>query len=73
MEELKVACPAACEGELELVWATVLVLAYLEKKLLELKDEWELIAMKAKNWLKKQHVPEGHNTESLLKKAKTVT
>ena len=72
MEELKVACPAACEGELELVWATVLVLAYLEKKLLELKDEWELIAMKAKNWLKKQHVPEGHSTESFLEKAKTV-
>ena len=72
LEELKAACPAACEGELELVWATVLVLGYLEKKLLELQDEWELIAMKAKNWLKKQQVPEGHNTESFMAKAKTV-
>ena len=72
MEELKAACPAACEGELELVWAAVLVLGYLEKKLLELQDEWELIAMKAKNWLKKQHFPEGHSTESFMEKAKTV-
>ena len=72
MEELKAACPAACEGELELVWATALVLGYLEKKLLELQDEWELIAMKAKNWLKKQHIPEGHSTESFMEKAKTV-
>ena len=72
LEELKAACPAACEGELELVWATVLVLGYLEKKLLELQDEWELIAMKAKNWLKKQHVPEGNSTDSFLEKAKTV-
>ena len=72
LEELKTACPAVCEGELELVWATVLVLGYLEKKLLELQDEWELIAMKAKNWLKKQHVPEGHSTDSFLEKAKTV-
>ena len=72
MEELKTACPAACEGEMELVWATVLVLGYLEKKLLELKDEWELIAMKANNWLKKQHIPEGHSKESFLEKAKTV-
>ena len=71
MEELKAACPATCEGELELVWATVLVLGYLEKKLLELQNEWELIAMKAKNWLKKQHVPEGHSTDSFLEKAKT--
>ena len=72
MEELKTACPAACEGEMELVWATVLVLGYLEKKLLELKDEWELIAMKANNWLKKQHIPEGHSKESFFEKAKTV-
>ena len=72
LEELKAVCPAGCEGELELVWATVLVLGYLEKKLLELQDEWELIAMKAKNWLKKQHVPEGHSTDSFLEKAKTV-
>ena len=72
MEELKTACPAACEGEMELVWATVLVLGYLEKKLLELKDEWELIAMKANNWLKKQRIPEGHSKESFLEKAKTV-
>ena len=72
MEELKTACPAACEGEMELVWATVLVLGYLEKKLLELKDEWELIAMKANNWLKKQRIPEGHSKKSFLEKAKTV-
>ena len=72
LEELKAACPATCEGELELVWATVLVLGYLEKKLPELQDEWELIAMKAKNWLKKQHVPEGHSADSFLEKAKTV-
>ena len=72
MEELKAACPAACEGELELVWATALVLGYLEKKLLKQQDEWELIATKAKNWLKKQHIPEGHSTESFMEKAKTV-
>ena len=73
VEQLKTACPASpCEGDVELVWATALALCYLEKRHAKRKDEWELLAVKASEWLA-QHVPEGHTSEVFREKAdKTV-
>ena len=72
MEQLKTACPASpCEGDVELVWATALVLCYLEKRHQERKDEWELLAAKASEWLA-QHVPEGFTPEVFQERAQTV-
>ena len=61
-QELGKACPVDLKGSPTLVgvvWATVLVLAILEKKCKGQRDEWELIAMKANKWLKKQVLPGG--------------
>ena len=33
------------------------------------RDEWELVAVKAKKWLKKQPTPSGASLEDLDKKA----
>ena len=72
VEKLKTACPASpCKDEVELVWATALVLCYLEKRHLERKDEWELLAVKASEWLC-QHVPEGYSPEVFQEKAEKV-
>ena len=73
VEQLKTACPASpCEGDVELVWATALALCYLEKRHAKRKDEWELLAVKASEWLA-QHVPDGHTSEVFREKAdKTV-
>ena len=72
VEKLKTACPASpCKDEVELVWATALVLCYLEKRQLERKDEWELLAVKASEWLC-QHVPEGYTPELFREKAETL-
>ena len=56
--DIKLGCPVPCEGEMETVWATVVVLTYLEEKQPGLKDEWELVAAKAESWLIKQKLPE---------------
>ena len=72
VEKLKTACPASpCKDEVELVWATALVLCYLEKRHLERKDEWELLAVKASEWLC-QHVPEGYTPEVFQEQAEKV-
>jgi hypothetical protein len=68
IDVLKSACPVSCEGGVQSVWATALVLVFLVKKMSESQDEWELVAMKAESWLKKQNVP-GVTTEELKKKA----
>jgi hypothetical protein len=68
IDVLKSACPVSCEGGVQSVWATALVLVFLVKKMSESQDEWELVAMKAENWLKKQNVP-GVTIEELKKKA----
>ena len=44
---------------LSVIWATILVLTILESKCKGQRDEWELIAMKAEKWLKKQTMPDG--------------
>ena len=69
LEALKSSCPVPCEGEMESVWATAVVLSYLKKQQLDLKDEWELVAMKAETWLGKQKVPEGCTVQCLSQKA----
>ena len=72
VEQLKTACPASpCEGDVNLVWATALVLCYLEKRHAERKNEWELLATKASEWLA-QHVPEGYTPEVFQETAQTV-
>ena len=68
IDVLKSACPVSCEGGVQSVWATALVLVFLVKKMSESQDEWELVAMKAENWLKKQIVP-GVTIEEMKKKA----
>ena len=54
IDELKSACPVPCEGDIQSLWATALVLVFLRKKMSDFQDEWELVAMKAENWQKKQ-------------------
>ena len=68
IDVLKSACPVSCEGGVQSMWATALVLVFLVKKMSESQDEWELVAMKAENWLKKQNVP-GVTIEEMKKKA----
>ena len=68
IDVLKSACPVSCEGGVQSMWATALVLVFLVKKMSESQDEWELVAMKAENWLKKQNIP-GVTIEELKKKA----
>ena len=54
------------------MWATALVLCYLEKRHAKRRYEWELLAVKASEWLA-QHVPEGYTSEVFWEKAdKTV-
>ena len=70
VEELRLACPVELKDNA--VWATILVLAILEKKCDALHDEWELVAMKANKWLKKQTLPEGLELCTLFDSAHTV-
>ena len=46
-------------GVVGVVWATVLVLTILERRCKGQQDEWELIAIKADKWLKRQALPKG--------------
>ena len=67
--DIKLGCPVPCEGVMETVWATVVVLTYLEEKQPGLKDEWELVAAKAESWLIKQKLPEGCSMAWLREKS----
>ena len=50
------------------VWATVIALALLASKYTDKKDEWEMIAMKARQWLGSQNL-EGHSIDDLIQLA----
>ncbi len=50
-EESEMQCPSVVSGE---VWATVVAIVLLERNYLKLKDEWELVALKAEMWLNSQ-------------------
>jgi hypothetical protein len=67
--EMKNACPVRCDGEMETIWATVIVLIYLQLRQSNFRDEWELIAGKAQTWLTKQNLPEGCSIQVLREKA----
>ena len=74
-QELERACPVDLKGSPTLVgvvWATVLVLAVLEKKCKGQRDEWELIAMKANKWLKKQVLPGGAELSKFQEAARSL-
>ena len=59
LKEIKDSCPTECKGDVATLWATVLVLSLLRKKYASQQDEWELVGMKAKSWVKKQAIPSG--------------
>jgi hypothetical protein len=63
------ACPSECKGIVATVWATVLILTLLRKKYSSQQDEWELIAMKAESWMKKQALPSGVTMQDFYKAA----
>ncbi|CAB4037223.1 Hypothetical predicted protein [Paramuricea clavata] len=67
--EIKNACPVRCDGDMETIWATVIVLMYLQIRQTNFRDEWELIAGKAQTWLAKQNLPEGCSIQVLREKA----
>jgi len=53
------------------VWATVLALSLLSLKYADKKTEWEMIEMKATQWLSSQQL-EGHTLDELLQCARNV-
>ena len=63
LSDLEKACPTT-----DTVWATILALVALEKKFGSTKDEWELVAMKAEHWLKKQSIPNIKDLRSAAQK-----
>ena len=69
LPELEAACPIGREGAGAKVWATVLAVSLLRSRYSSQQDEWELIAMKAESWLKKQSLPAGVTLEKLFQEA----
>jgi len=53
------------------VWATVLALSLLSVKYADRKAEWEMIEMKATQWLSTQQL-EGHSVDELLQSARNI-
>ena len=70
LSDLESACPIECKEESANVWATVLAVSLLRARYSSQQDEWELIAMKAESWLKKQSLPSGCTLDRLLQAAK---
>ena len=69
LSDLEAACPIGREGVGAAVWATVLAVSLLRSRYSSQQDEWELIAMKAESWLKKQSLPPGTTLEKLFEDA----
>ena len=73
LKEIEDACPVKVEGRaLNVAWATVLVLAILVTRCKNQQEEWELIAIKAERWLKRQVLPEGVDINWLKSSAQTL-
>ena len=53
-------------------WATVLVLTKLRLSYSSQQEEWELIAMKAESWLRRQQLPAGTTLEDMHKAAENL-
>ena len=69
LSDLESACPIECKGASANVWATVLAVSLLRARYSSQQDEWELIAMKAESWLKKQSLPSGCTLDQLVQAA----
>ena len=69
LSDLEAACPIGREGVGAAVWATVLAVSLLRSRYSSQQDEWELIAMKAESWLKKQSLPPGTTLEKFFQDA----
>ena len=69
LQDLKSACPIEVKEEVAGVWATVLAVSLLRARYSSQQDEWELIAMKAESWLKKQSLPPGCTLEQFFQAA----
>ena len=69
LQDLESACPIEMKEEVAGVWATVLAVSLLRARYSSQQDEWELIAMKAESWLKKQSLPPGCTLEQLFQAA----
>ena len=69
LADLEAACPIGREGVGPTVWATVLAVSLLRSRYSSQQDEWELIAMKAESWLKKQSLPSGITLEKIFEVA----
>ena len=69
LAELEGGCPVECHGDMVGVWATLLALCQLRRKYSGQQDEWELIAMKAESWLKRQPLPAGVTLSDLKQAA----
>jgi hypothetical protein len=72
VSEVKMTSPIGKQlTELQLsIWATCIVIAWLEVKCADLKDEWELLVDKAKSWVKKQSLPETLTPNDVIAAAK---
>ena len=66
--KIQEACPVPCEGAMCVIWATIIVLSYLQLRQSNFKDEWELVARKAETWITKQNLPEGCSIQVLREK-----
>ena len=73
LADLEAASPIEREGVGPTVWATVLAVSLLRSQYSSQQDEWELIAMKAESWLKKQSLPSGITLEKIFEVAKKQT
>ena len=72
LKDLEEACPIECQGTIATVWATILVLSLLQVKYSNQQEEWELVAMKAESWVKRQTLPSGISLEDLYKASEKV-
>ena len=69
LSDLEAVCPIERKGAGATVWATVLAVSLLRARYSSQQEEWELIAMKADSWLKKQTLPSGCTLEQLFQAA----
>ena len=69
LSDLETVCPIERKGAGATVWATVLAVSLLRARYSSQQEEWELIAMKAESWLKKQTLPPGCTLEQLFQAA----
>ena len=66
--KIQEACPVACKDNMSAIWATIIVLSYLQLQQSSFKDEWELVALKAEAWMAKQQLPQGCSLQVLGEK-----